>query len=234
MYDENLTPLLESCSNEELDPLVNFLLEPRSSLLAKDPDYLRLNPDHGRYLGAIVKEIRLFGGHTIKDRVVGSPGRAWRAIVRDALLELGVKAPPLALREMEHTVVKLALDSEFDNLDKAAQDKLLDGFYRGSLFRSGLSQRTVLDDFISRAEGNVATPELETEKVKRVLGQKAVGFVKKTIKGKAVSTGLKLVLRGAAAPIGVGLTAWDLLGPAYRVTIPIICYIAYLRHKHGT
>ena len=141
MYDENLTPLLESCSNEELDPLVNFLLEPRSSLLAKDPDYLRLNPDHGRYLGAIVKEIRLFGGHTIKDRVVGSPGRAWRAIVRDALLELGVKAPPLALREMEHTVVKLALDSEFDNLDKAAQDKLLDGFYRGSLFRSGLSQR---------------------------------------------------------------------------------------------
>jgi uncharacterized protein YaaW (UPF0174 family) len=234
MYDENLTPLLESCSNEELDPLVNFLLEPRSSLLAKDPDYLRLNPDHGRYLGAIVKEIRLFGGHTIKDRVVGSPGRAWRAIVRDALLELGVKAPPLALREMEHTVVKLALDSEFDNLDKAAQDKLLDGFYRGSLFRSGLSQRTVLDDFISRAEGNVATPELETEKVKRVLGQKAVGFVKKTIKGKAVSTGLKLVLRGAAAPIGVGLTAWDLLGPAYRVTIPVICYIAYLRHKHGT
>jgi uncharacterized protein YaaW (UPF0174 family) len=135
---------------------------------------------------------------------------------------------------MEHTVVKLALDSEFDNLDKAAQDKLLDGFYRGSLFRSGLSQRTVLDDFISRAEGNVATPELETEKVKRVLGQKAVGFVKKTIKGKAVSTGLKLVLRGAAAPIGVGLTAWDLLGPAYRVTIPVICYIAYLRHKHGT
>lgn len=234
MYDENLTPLLESCSNEELDPLVNFLLEPRSSLLAKDPDYLRLNPDHGRYLGAIVKEIRLFGGHTIKDRVVGSPGRAWRAIVRDALLELGVKAPPLALREMEHTVVKLALDSEFDNLDKAAQDKLLDGFYRGSLFRSGLSQRTVLDDFISRAEGNVATPEFETEKVKRVLGQKAVGFVKKTIKGKAVSTGLKLVLRGAAAPIGVGLTAWDLLGPAYRVTIPVICYIAYLRHKHGT
>ena len=232
MYDENLTPLLEKCSNEELDPLVNFLLEPRSSLLAKDPDYLCSNPDHGRYLGAIVKEIRLFGGHTIKDRVVGSPGRAWRMIVRDALLELGVKAPPLALREMEHAVVKLALDSEFDKLDKAARDKLLDGFYRGSLFRSGLSQRTVLVDFISRAEGNVSTPELETEKVKRVLGQKAVGLVKKSLKGKAVSTGLKLVLRGAAAPIGVGLTAWDLLGPAYRVTIPVICYIAYLRHKH--
>ena len=41
MYDENLTPLLESCSNEDLDPLVNFILEPRSSLLAKDPDYIR-------------------------------------------------------------------------------------------------------------------------------------------------------------------------------------------------
>lgn len=233
MYDENLTPLLESCSNEDLDPLVNFILEPRSSLLAKDPDYIRHAPDHGRYIGSIVKEIRLFGGHTIKDRVVGSPGREWRTIVRDALLEMGVKAPPLALREMEHTVVKLALDSEFDDLDKSTQNKLLANFYDGQLFRHGLAQRTVLDDFVSRAEGDVRSTDFETEKVKRVFGQKAVGLVKKTIKGKAVSTGLKLVLRGAAAPIGVGLTAWDMLGPAYRITIPVICYVAYLRYKHS-
>ena len=153
--------------------------------------------------------------------------------MRDALLEMGVKAPPLALREMEHTVVKLALDSEFDDLDKSTQTKLLANFYDGQLFRHGLAQRTVLDDFVSRAEGDVRSTDFETEKVKRVFGQKAVGLVKKTIKGKAVSTGLKLVLRGAAAPIGVGLTAWDMLGPAYRITIPVICYVAYLRYKHS-
>ena len=232
MYDETLTPLLERCSNEELSPLVDFLIAPRSSLLARHEDVERHYPDHARYIGAIVQEIRLFGGHTIKDRVFGSPGRAWRALVRDALLKMEVKSPPLKIEEMERAVVALALDTEFDTLEPGVQKDLLARFYDGEMFREGLMQRTVIDDFVSRAEGIVESPQLEPEKVKRVFKKKTFDFVKNQLKGKAISTGLKLVARSAAAPIGVGLAAWELLGPAYRITIPVICYISYLRARH--
>ena len=48
----------------------------------------------------------------------------------------------------------------------------------------------------------------------------------------AMKAALKVVIRGFAAPVQWAMTAWDWLGPAYRVTVPVICYLAFLRHRH--
>ncbi len=232
MYDEDLTPVLEATPREDLDPLVEFLLQPRTSLLERDDAYIAHHPAHERYIGAIVKEIRLFGGHTVGDRIKGAPGRPWRVIVKDALEEMGVKRPPLAIAEMERRVVELALDVEFEDLPEQDQRDLLDSFYSGAVFEDGLTQYSVLDELITRQTDDPSQISLDGERVKRVLGKKAWRAARSALAGKLVSTGLKFALHGAAGPLGWGLTAWSFLGPAYRVTIPVICYISYLRRRH--
>ena len=229
MYDENLSPLLEACSDEELGPLVAFLLEPKTSLLAKDPGYVASPDRPSRYVGAIVREMRLFGGHSVKDRLGSGPaGRPWRTIVKDALAALGHKQTHgMGIAQLERQVVRRTLDMHFEELPEAKQQWLLAAFYRGDFFGEGIVRRTPLDDFQSLERPGEAT--MEREKVKRVLKQKAWGALGRQVKDKALKLGLRLAIRGAAAPVGVAMTLWDWLGPAYRVTIPAIRYVAYLR-----
>ena len=203
MFDETLSPVLEACSDAELKPLSDFLLKPKTSLLSRDPEYLA-HPDRpSLHVGALVREIRLYGGHSIKDRVVdrsGGTGRCWRDIVRDALAELGEKRPPLSIRAMERLVVDRTLDVHFDEFSEATKRKLRRDFYAGAFFAQGLSPRSALDDFQSLQ--GAADASFERDKVKRVLKEKAKAMVGRQVKDKLVKVGLKLAIRGAAVPGG--------------------------------
>jgi uncharacterized protein YaaW (UPF0174 family) len=69
--------------------------------------------------------------------------------------------------------------------------------------------------------------------VKRALAQIGGEQLQKRSWVYARKKALKLVLRRLAGPVDWALTAWEWLGPAYRLTVPTVCYVAYLRQKQS-
>ncbi len=234
MYDPALTPLLERCTNEELEPLVHFLTQPLTSTLARDPHYKLKSPDHRQYIEAIVKEIRLFAGHSIKDRISGGlVGQDYNEALGDALLELDVpkSSIPDDVIQREQILIKRCIDSAFDIQQEDSQHKLLDEFYRGTWFEDGIRRRRLMDDYLQRRPGGKR--RISPRKAARIVNQKTRGYIKGKIKGKLFKIGLKMLFKSAAGPLGWGLGMWGWLGPAWRVFIPVACYIGYLRRLKG-
>lgn len=232
MHDPDLSPVLEAASQEELDLLVRFLASHRTSLLMRDPDVRAYYPDHTRYIPKIVQEIQLFGGHTLKDRALGEhPGLPYARIVADAQRKLELGLDGASLEAQEDAVVAFVIDPAFDELPAERQTSLREAFARGDFFREGLARPGLFHQLLERED-----PEhmrLNTSRAARTARKAAVRWVKAQLKGRALRWVMRLVLRGAAGPVGAALVLWDLLGPAYRVTIPVVCYVSYLRGRVG-
>ena len=225
-YDPHLTPLLEACSREELEPLVQFLATGPTSTLRRHPDVQRHWPAHERYLHAIVHEIHLFGGHSLKDRLSrGDGGQPYIQIVRRLLKQLGQTSFIWDIASMERRVAELTLDVSFDELPPEDQARLRADLYAGKLFEGGLRSYTVLDKVVDRLHDQ--GPQLDAQRLKKVAASEAKDLARGTLSKAA----LKLVARGLAGPVGWGMSAWSWLGPADRVTIPVIWYVAYLRAR---
>lgn len=236
MYDAALTPLLERCTNAELDPLVTFLTSPMLSALERDPLYKRHAPDHRQYIDAIVKHIRLVAGHTILHRATSGPvGQDYYDALEGALRDLGIEkgAIPDLLSERETMLVKRCIDQHFEARPAGEQHELMQEFYDGGWYHEerGIRKRGRFDDYLERVPGQ--RRRLSPEKLARTVRQKTSRYVQDKIKGKIFKTGLKLVLKRAAGPLGLAIEAWSWLGPSWRVFVPTACYIAYLRRLKG-
>ena len=237
MYDPALTPLLERCSNEELAPLVRFLTEPVTSTLKRSEAYRRKHPDHRQYIDEIAKEIRLFAGHSVTHRVTtpgGHVGQDYQRALGEALKELGVpsEAMPQGLLEREDLLVRRCIDSGFASRSEREQEELLQEFYRGDWYEEGkIAKRRKIHRYLQREAGG--RHRLSLRKVGQVTRQNLKGFFTGKIRGALIKRGMKYVLKRAAGPIGWGIDAWGWLGPAWRVFIPVACYLAYLRRLKG-
>lgn len=230
MYDAHLSPILEAATDAQLAPLAEFLCDHTTSLLKHDAAYKQAPDRPTLYIPQLVTELRLYGGHTIGHRVRGGahPGADYIDIARDAHQELGLgKTYAEDIDAVEQRIVRRLLHNDFDMLPADLQERHLDAFYEGVHFRLGLRSRTPLDDFLAHDEPGKR--ELTRGHATRVAADKAADLVVNKLKGKVIKAGLRLVLRRAAGPIGLAMDAWGLLGPAYRVTIPAISYVHYLR-----
>jgi uncharacterized protein YaaW (UPF0174 family) len=229
MYDAHVSPVLQAATDAQLKPLADFLCEHTTSLLKHEPAYKRAPDRPSTYIPEIVKELRLYGGHSIKDRISGAqPGANYIDMARDAHRELGLGKTYIEdIHAIEEKIVRRLLHIEFDSLPEAQQREHLRVFYAGEHFRFGLRSRTPLDDFLAHDEPGKR--ELTAEHAKRVAADKAADLVMGKLKGKLLKAGARLVLKRMTGPIWLAMDVWSLLGPAYRVTLPAISYIHYLR-----
>ena len=83
-YDADLTPLLNKCNNEDLEPLVQYIVEKGSvsETLSTDDLYEQYYPDHTKYINVIVEEIQDFGGDSFVNIFRGG-GPQYREILMD-------------------------------------------------------------------------------------------------------------------------------------------------------
>jgi hypothetical protein len=63
-YDPDLSPIIAKASNEDLDPLVQYMLKANTNFLEISDNYKLHEPDHSKYKDLIEKEMRLFGGNS--------------------------------------------------------------------------------------------------------------------------------------------------------------------------
>lgn len=225
--------LLDSVSNEDLGPLVEYILKASTESLTSSPKYKKHHPDHSRYAGEIIDEIRQFGGNTFVN-IFRKEGPPYSEVLKDAAEKVGVKgAGEVSVIELEQQMIQVLLlkaakeatGEEQVELEKMLRDAGLNKRdYKA--FISGASLVSLLSPQLYRLFMYQASSLIAGAVAKQLLGH-----------GLRVGIGLTAGRFGSLllGPIGWVLagiwTAVDIAGPAYRVTVPCTLHIAMLRQK---
>lgn len=241
MADFTLAPLLRKCSDDDLEPLVKFIKKPlvkfikkaSTETLSKSAGYRTYYPKHSRYADEIARHIRLFGGSTLVNIFRGE-GPSYEEIVQDVAKKLKVKyGSDEPVVQIEMKILVDMLKRSFDRMSERERDEIIKAFEKAGIknmdFRTGFPAAAILAQIGVRMSGFLAY-------------QIAV-IVANGVAKAVLGHGLKLATNATltrligvfAGPIGwviTGLwTAIGIAGPAYRVTIPCVCHVAYLRQK---
>lgn len=236
-YDPHLTPLLQICSDEDLLPLRDYILNTMSNELEVSEAY-ECNPDRpSTYINELVYEIRTFGGNTIANLWRGD-GISYQKIVKNVAKTLKVSLKgSQSVSELEWSILNKVLEKVMENMPREDKEKF-ENALREELEKAGLSNADLKSGIpIGVLLAQVAAKEagFVTYKVALIV---ANGLSKKLL-GRGLSVATNAVLPRAisvisgpiAIAIGVLLTVIPLAGPAYRVLIPCVCHVAYLRSQ---
>lgn len=232
MRDEHLTPVLEACTEAELALLIEFLGRPPSGLLWLDPRARAPGVGHADRVAAVVEEVLRCGNHSVTGRL-GAGNPSYLQLICDVLHYLELSEEPAregqgGVAELELRVVRYVLDTEFDKLPAQVQAEQLEDFFAGQFFVGGLRGADAMNPLFTHAQAKRRV--LSASKVGRAVRKAGVEEAKRRARNMITRTALRVVLRRLAGPAMWALAAWDLLGPAYRLTVPVICYVAFLRH----
>ena len=234
MHDSDLTPLLSDCTNEDLEPLVSYLSGPYTQALTRSDGYKKHHPNHRAYVDDIVHELQMFGGNTFMNILRGFRGVPYATIVRDVCYQLSVAYTDNdPIEDLELRILQAVLMGALAKMDPKDLAALQAAFQQAGLNNVSLSAGkpilVLLMQLGTRSAGFAAyqVAVIVANSIARIVLGRGL-----TIAGNAVLTRTLGVLLG---PMGLAITAvWtliDLAGPAFRVTIPCVCHVAYLRLK---
>lgn len=234
-YDTDLE-FLSTLPSKELDDLVRLLTHDKdgdvrfAEKLTTREGYKKHYPDHQQYWKDIAEEIQCFGGNTLMNAIRGE-GVLYKEILCDVCDKLKVNYRKDSATEKieENLLMKILVDA----LDKMSPEDI-----------NNLAKEMGIDEIDAVAGFNKQALVTAFQTIFRMGGFKSyqltliiVNAVFKaifgrglTIAGNAALTKMLSILTG---PIGWGITAvWtaiDIAGPAFRVTIPAVIQVAYLR-----
>lgn len=231
IHDDDLNPVLEEATNEELGVLHDIIMTKLSETLSIEDAYKRAYPDHRQYADLIAKEIRDFGGNSIAN-VFRGKGPPYLEVVCD--VAKAIKAPfsrADTIDKIESSILATIISKAFEKMSEEEKLVLLDQI--GKSNRSALKGGSVAAFQAVFNAGGFASYKLMLIVVNAV------------VKG-AIGRGLPLVANAALArvmgiatgPIGWALTSLltliQIAGPSYKVTIPSVAYVAMLRKSQET
>lgn len=231
IFDQDLNPIIEIASDDDLDILVEYLKTKMSEQLTIHDSYERYEPEHSQYADLIAKEIRDMGGNSFANCWRGE-GPGYHEIVCDVADKLN--APynkERSVEDIENAILETILKTALDKMTDSEREELLKemggttGFSKGEISTAAFIA-------IFRAGGFYSyqlTVIIANQIAKFILGR---GL---TLAANATLVRVASILTG---PIGWALTglwtAIDIAGPAYKVTIPSVIHIAMLRKKYNS
>lgn len=215
---------LKHCTKEELDPLVSILLNASTNWLAIDENYKFYNPDHTKYVDAIIADYQTFGGNTVANMWRGYGVPYWE-ILKDVCDNQKVSVGDEKFQTMEANLLEKSLKGMWESLDESQRRQIASEIGGSSFSAGGLGSEALLAAF--RMGG------FTSYKLTLML----VNGLAKIVLGRGLSFGANMALARTLSivtgPIGWTIgglwTALDIASPAYRVTVPATIYIAALR-----
>ena len=232
--DEDLNFFAE-LNSDDLDILVEILTKNKdgeerlTENLTLEEEFIQNQPDHDKYWDLIAAELQTFGGNSFANFLRGDKGVSYREILIDVSKKLKVNFNDKASTTIIENNLFMKILS--DSMEKMDPKELKE-------FTDELDIKTT--SFTSNAV--IAALQIAVKKSGFLAYQIAV-IVANSVAKQVIGRGLSLAGNAAltkslsifAGPIGwIISTIWtlyDIAGPAYRVTIPAVIQVAYLRKK---
>jgi uncharacterized protein YaaW (UPF0174 family) len=233
--DKDLIPLLRSCSDEELENLVEYVTRKGgvSSQLETTRNYKKFHPRHSKYADEIAAEIQKFGGNTILNYYRCGKGVHYREIVHDVADRLKIgDHQERSVEAVENLILFKVLEEAWKKMSDAEKKNFLKQFiaekhfdYIPQAFPTPLLQAAVL------AGGVWITYELALF-IANIISRRLLGRGIAFISGAILRRWMPLVGGVIGSTLSALWVIFDVAGPAYRVTVPCVIHIAMLRQLH--
>ena len=239
----NLTTVLNVADVEDLCVLADYITDNGEGRLSLDSDInkkLSGCSKHKVFIQAdrnlIAQEILLFGGNTIaniyRSLFSSSSTISYAELVQDVAKKAGAQfSENDPLQDIEQAILIRIFKQAFEKMPEAERKRVLDDLGIASIgalssIGMGTAAGAAVSSALSMANLNIAAM--------------VASAVSTQMLGRAVVSGATFAgSRSAAAlagPIGIaGATLWtlaDLSSPAYRVTLPCVVQVAYMRQKY--
>jgi uncharacterized protein YaaW (UPF0174 family) len=236
-YDPDLE-FLKELESEELNDLVNLLIydpndneERISQELKECEEFRKYYPDHVKYWDKIAAELQKYGGNTFANLFRGGVGVPYREILMDVCDKFDVNYNKYSSTErIEENLLMKILKDALEKMSDEERKELLKAIGLESHTDFSAEGLFAIFQAVFRA-GGFKSYQLTVIIVNAIL--KALIGRGLSLAGNAMLTRTMAILTG---PIGWAITAlWtaiDIAGPAYRVTVPAVIEISYLRKKH--
>lgn len=227
---------LATSETEDIDVLIDHLTDSGAGRVSMALSTSRAlyaskgeSPPSPYITGLIVEELQRFGGNSLVNLFRGGSGVPYAEIVRDVAEHVGAshsKAQPteviegaLLLKMLEHSLAGMSEDQRRDILSAVLPDH-------------GMSTAPLTSEAILHI---LRSTRFSQYRLAAILA----GATTTALLGRGLSAGatagLSRSLPALVGPIGWAIaalwTAFDLASPAYRVTVPCVIHIAYMRQK---
>lgn len=224
---------LSSLSSEELHDLVYLLTHDKdgerrlTELLTQEDNYKKHYPDHKQYWKEIAAEIQCFGGNTFVNMFRGG-GVSYKEVLCDVCDKMKVNYnKDSSTKKIEQNLLMKILEDALEKMSPEEIEKL--GKELGLENTAKLTSQGLTAIFLAvfRAGGfkSYQLTLIIVNAVLKVLIGRGLPLV-----GNVILVRIANILTGPIGWVITGLwTAVDIAGPAYRVTIPAVIQIAYLR-----
>ena len=229
-FDKDLNPILEIAPNEDLQYLVDIITSTYNNVLDSTDTYKMHKPNHREYADLLAREIRQYGGNTFANIFRGFSGPSYKEIVCDVASKLNApykKSQDVSM--IEDSILSAILDKALSKMSDAEKQEILkemgnkkDAILTGPALSTAILTAFKMGGFFSYQITQIVVQAL----LKAILGH--------GVRVAVVSRTASIIM----GPIGWAVTgiwtAIDLAGPAFRVTVPCIAYIAMLRKKFNS
>ena len=226
---------LRNAENSDLKVLVDYLTKRKdgetrlTEELTMTENYKKYYPDQLQLMAEdIAEELQLYGGNTFMNILRGH-GVEYRELLIGVCKKMDVNFNKKASIEMiEYNLLQKILLDSLENMSTEEMKKLLDEM---NIPNQGFGKQA----FIAALQMTIKRGGFTAYKIAVIVAN----AVSKALLGRgltlASNAALTRWLSVFAGPIGWSVTAiWtaiDIAGPAYRVTIPAVVQIAYMRIK---
>jgi len=236
IIDADLAPVIRNGSMDDISVLIDIMTDSGKGRVSLDGEICKLLIDakHGSLISndaqrIIMDELQKFGGNSILNVFRGGKGVPYHEIACDVADHLNAnynKDQGVSL--VESAILMQVIKKSMEKMSEAEKRQFFQQF--GVKYDVGLGPSAMASLQIAVAAGGFASYQLSLM---------AANAVARAIVGRGLALGANSALtRGIsvfAGPIGWALTAiwtaYDLASPAYRVTVPCVVQIAYMRQK---
>lgn len=231
--NDNDLEFMKNCTSEDLAVLVAILTKDKdgSARLTEELTGSKLykihNPNHQKYWDLIAAEIQCFGGNSFMTVLRGGEGVLYREVLTDACDKMKVNYNSSA--SVEVIEMNLLMKILTDSMEKMTPDELREMASALDLKTTDFSKQAV----IVALQAGIRLSGFAAYQVALIVAN----AVARAVIGRgltfATNATITRLIGVAAGPIGWVVTAlwtaFDVAGPAFRVTMPCVVQIAFLR-----
>jgi uncharacterized protein YaaW (UPF0174 family) len=225
--DNDLAEVLDTAHHEDLDVLVDILTDNgKGRLFLSNESLQKLSAAKegkaypAEVLALIAHLIQWYGGNTLANLYRKGKGVSYRVVLEDVADHLKVRLPKeMHVAELERAVIAAIFQKAWDRMSPDERAQAYEFVGQGAPVGAGPLSAAAIQLLLKA--GGFSTYRLAMS-------------VASAMSLQVIGRGLPIALQALGmwlGPVGLIWTVADLSAPAYRVTVPCVVQIAYMRQK---